>query len=246
MDARDPFPWKREVISLGASVKKDELKAYNGKDGRPAYVVYKGRIYDVTRSGHWEDGFHMGRHRAGEDLSDFLSMAPHETEVFERVELVGNIEEGPGERAVDRKEALRRFYRKFHPHPIFIHFPIALFAFSALMQFIFLLTENSSFENAACYAIIIASLGIVPAMASGMFSWWINYDLTLTAIFKNKLTFSIILLSSAAFLVAARLYMPDIASRSNLLSYVYNALIFLNVPVTLFIAYNGGKITWPS
>ncbi len=227
-------------------MKKDETRAYNGKDGRPAYVVYNGKIYDVTKSSQWKGGVHMGRHKAGEDLTDFLSMAPHKTEVFERVELIGPVEEAPGDKSVKRKEALRDLYRKFHPHPIFIHFPIALFFFGALMQFIFLISKNGTFEYAASYAIIIATLGIVPAMASGLFSWWINYDMTLTTIFKNKLTFSIILLINAAFLVVARLSYPGIALGSDLFSYLYNILIFINVPVTLFIAYNGGKITWPS
>ena len=83
-------------------------------------------------------------------------------------------------------------------------------------------------------------------MAAGIFSWWINYDRTFTTIFKNKLTGSIILIMSVLFLVPLRFIVPDIALRSDTMSYIYNALIFINVPVTLFIAYNGGKITWPS
>ena len=31
-------------------MKLEELKQYDGKEGRPAYIVYKGDIYDVTGS----------------------------------------------------------------------------------------------------------------------------------------------------------------------------------------------------
>lgn len=225
---------------------KDELKANDGKGGKPAYIVYNGKIYDVTKSSRWKEGVHMGRHKAGEDLTDFLSMAPHDLEVFERVDQIGLIEEDPGGESIERKEALRDLYRKFHPHPVFIHFPIGLFIFGAIMQFIFLFSKNDSFENSAFYSIFFAGLSIFPAIVSGIFSWWVNYDFTLTTIFRNKLIFSMILLLSAIFLVVTRILIPDISYRADSLSYVYNALVFMNIPVTLIIGYNGGKITWPS
>ena len=42
----------------------DELRHFDGKNGRPAYVGYKGKVYDVTGSDQWIDGDHMG-HMAG-------------------------------------------------------------------------------------------------------------------------------------------------------------------------------------
>ncbi|MGE4547308.1 MAG: cytochrome b5 domain-containing protein, partial [Desulfurella sp.] len=30
---------------------KDELKKYNGENGMPSYVAYKGKVYDVSDSG---------------------------------------------------------------------------------------------------------------------------------------------------------------------------------------------------
>jgi predicted heme/steroid binding protein len=34
----------------------EELKQYDGRDGRPAYIAYKGKVYDVTDSFLWIDG----------------------------------------------------------------------------------------------------------------------------------------------------------------------------------------------
>ncbi len=53
------------------------LSLFDGKDGRPAYIAYKGIIYDITRSKLWKNGSHMMKHAAGNDLTDILKTAPH-------------------------------------------------------------------------------------------------------------------------------------------------------------------------
>ena len=70
-----------------------ELEEFNGKNGKPAYVVYKGKVYDISQSDFWSDGDHMGMHNAGKDNTEELETAPHDEEVFERktVKLVGEL-----------------------------------------------------------------------------------------------------------------------------------------------------------
>jgi predicted heme/steroid binding protein len=67
----------------------EELKQYDGKGGLPAYIAYKGKVYDVTDSYLWIEGDHQGQHEAGKDLTEQMSMAPHGEERLERVKLVG-------------------------------------------------------------------------------------------------------------------------------------------------------------
>ncbi len=55
----------------------DGLCQFDGKGDRPAYIAYKGIIYDVTRSKLWKNGSHVMKHAAGNDLTDFLKNAPH-------------------------------------------------------------------------------------------------------------------------------------------------------------------------
>jgi predicted heme/steroid binding protein/uncharacterized membrane protein len=55
----------------------DALCQFDGKDGRPAYIAYKGLIYDMTKSRLWKNGSHMTKHAAGNDLTDILKTAPH-------------------------------------------------------------------------------------------------------------------------------------------------------------------------
>jgi predicted heme/steroid binding protein len=72
-------------------VTKQELEDNNGKNGKPAYFAYNGKVYDVSQSGLWTDGDHLGMHQAGKDLTGELEMAPHREENFARVKLVGDL-----------------------------------------------------------------------------------------------------------------------------------------------------------
>jgi predicted heme/steroid binding protein len=67
----------------------EELKQYDGREGRPAYVAYKGKVYDVTDNFLWIDGDHQGEHTAGKDLTEAIAAAPHGEENLERVKLIG-------------------------------------------------------------------------------------------------------------------------------------------------------------
>jgi predicted heme/steroid binding protein len=69
----------------------EELKKYDGKEGRPAYIAYKGKVYDVTDNYLWTDGDHQGEHVAGKDLTEEMTSAPHGEENLERVKLIGTL-----------------------------------------------------------------------------------------------------------------------------------------------------------
>lgn len=55
----------------------------DGREGRPAWVVVRGRAYDVSESPAWKEGSHFRRHQAGNDLTDALAGAPHGAEKLE-------------------------------------------------------------------------------------------------------------------------------------------------------------------
>jgi predicted heme/steroid binding protein len=72
---------------------KEELARYNGKDGAPAYIACKGKVYDVSGSFLWQNGRHQVVHNAGEDLTGSLEQAPHGVEMLERLPVVGILRE---------------------------------------------------------------------------------------------------------------------------------------------------------
>jgi predicted heme/steroid binding protein len=67
----------------------EELAKFNGRNGNPAYIGFKGKVYDVSYSSFWLDGDHLGAHQAGKDLTAEMDIAPHGPENIDRVKLVG-------------------------------------------------------------------------------------------------------------------------------------------------------------
>ncbi len=69
----------------------EELSKYDGQNGNPAYIAYKGKVYDVTNSSFGLDGDHLGAHQAGKDLTAEMDVAPHGPENLDRVTLIGEL-----------------------------------------------------------------------------------------------------------------------------------------------------------
>jgi len=67
-----------------------QLALRNGQDREEIWVAYQGRIYDVTKSRLWKDGKHY-EHWAGQDLTEELADAPHDSKVFEKLQVVGKL-----------------------------------------------------------------------------------------------------------------------------------------------------------
>ncbi|MBN1193575.1 MAG: cytochrome B5 [Coriobacteriia bacterium] len=61
----------------------EDLKQFDGREGRPAYVAYDGGVYDVSDSGMWFDGDHEGLHAAGQDLTGAHDDAPHDVHIID-------------------------------------------------------------------------------------------------------------------------------------------------------------------
>ena len=70
---------------------KSQLALRNGQDRDEVWVAYQGKIYDVTKSRLWKTGKHY-EHRAGQDLTAELPDAPHTEKVFEKFEVIGDLE----------------------------------------------------------------------------------------------------------------------------------------------------------
>jgi len=69
----------------------EELAQFDGKEDRPAYLAYKGRIYDVSGSRLWKGGAHMRKHLAGFDLTDAIKQAPHGEDRIMGMPEIGNL-----------------------------------------------------------------------------------------------------------------------------------------------------------
>ena len=68
----------------------EELKNYDGKEGRKAYIAVDGVVYDVTNVAAWQGGTHHGNN-AGNDVSDRIVKAPHGKKKKKKLEVVGKL-----------------------------------------------------------------------------------------------------------------------------------------------------------
>jgi predicted heme/steroid binding protein len=76
-------------LSEPQKITSEELAQNDGKNGKPAYIAFQGKVYDVSESPMWLEGDHMGSHEAGKDLTSEMEIAPHREEVLQRLKPVG-------------------------------------------------------------------------------------------------------------------------------------------------------------
>ncbi len=221
-------------------VTEEELKRCDGQDGRPAYVAFRGKVYDVSQSQLWSGGMHRLRHQAGRDLTTDFGAAPHDETVFQRIPPVGTLI------AAKHKEMhpLLRSYLDLHAHPIAVHFPIALTLASAGFVVFYLLTGISSLVDAAYYTLLTAAIMSPIAVLAGMSSWWYNYQHKLTGIYKGKASLSITLfiLQVVTLILWAtnRHALPD----REALGWLYFALVIIMSGLVFGLGKLGGAIVF--
>jgi predicted heme/steroid binding protein/uncharacterized membrane protein len=225
---------------------KAELERADGQDGRPALVTVDGKVYDVSSSQLWKGGVHLNSHRAGEDLSLAFKAAPHGADVLESLELVGTVAQERREPAVARQHWAVEKFLGLHPHPISVHFPIALSIVAAAFMGVFLVVRYRPFELLTLYCVVVAALVTPVTIASGLMSWYYNYNAIWTRIFRIKITLSCILVALQIGALVMRLCLVDEPSLRSLEYWVHAVLVMAMAPTVVSVGYFGGKVTFPS
>jgi predicted heme/steroid binding protein/uncharacterized membrane protein len=225
-----------------------ELEKFDGNNGRPVFVAQKGRVYDVSNSKLWKNGLHMKRHHAGQDLTADIQGAPHEPDVLDRYPQVGTLKKEVVELEIPRPLAwllgkapmLRR-----HPHPMTVHFPI-VFAFSTtVFNILYLITGIKSLELTALHCLGAGILFTAVAIATGLYTWWINYMSKPLKAVKVKMPLSLILLVTQIIAFVWRLNVPDVMDSIRGVNIIYILLVLSLFPIVVVIGWFGAFLTFP-
>ncbi|MDT8338298.1 MAG: 2-oxoacid:acceptor oxidoreductase subunit alpha [Sulfurimonas sp.] len=228
----------------------DELKQYNGKDGAKAYIAYKNVVYDVTDSPLWSGGEHEGMHFAGVDLTAQLANAPHGSDVFKELPVVAKLEdaaktqEDQSSSHQSLKSKLSAWYKKYHPHPAIVHFPIALHLFAAGMDGLFLMAPNEAYVLGVFYTFFVATVMGFVAMIPGILSWWVNYNFSMRRAFVIKLIVSTITLLLGVVAIGIYYENPQAVYEYSFEGVLYHAIVLVTGLNVIILGYYGGKITW--
>ena len=225
----------------------DELKLYDGRNNAKAYVAYKNVVYDVTGSSFWQGGEHEGIHNAGQDLTSALAGAPHGEEVFKRFPVVGTLEgvqPHKEEKPTTIRKSLGIWYKRFHPHPMLVHFPIALHLFAAGLDLLFLTVPKEAYAIGVFYSFFVATVMGFFAMIPGLLSWWINYNLSTHRAFIIKIVVATLTLLLGVVNIGLYLENPNIVYEYSFNGIIYHAIILFTGLTVIVLGYYGGKITW--
>lgn len=227
----------------------EALKDFDGKDGKPVYVVHEGKVYDVTESKLWRNGVHMRRHNAGNDLTTDFKAAPHGREVLERYPQVGIVRRV---QAIERKMPvnLSRLLNRFpflnrHPHPMTVHFPIVFMMATTVFNLLYLATGVKSLEVTALHCLAAGILFTPVVMLTGLFTWWLNYMAKPIKPVVVKLWMSLTMWITAMIIFSWRVTVPDILESFRASSAIYLAFVLLLVPTVSVIGWFGAKMTFP-
>jgi predicted heme/steroid binding protein/uncharacterized membrane protein len=228
-----------------------ELENYDGNNGKPVYVAYKGKVYDISDSKLWRNGLHMKRHHAGQDMTADIQGAPHEPDVLERFPQVGTLKKESAEVAeieiprplawlLERVPMLRR-----HPHPMTVHFPI-VFAFSTtIFNILYLITGIKSLETTALHSLGAGILFTVVAIFTGLYTWWLNYMAKPMTAAKVKIPLSLTLLVIQIIVFIWRMNVPQIMDSIRGVNVIYLLLVVSLFPVVVVIGWFGAHLTFP-
>jgi predicted heme/steroid binding protein/uncharacterized membrane protein len=226
-----------------------DLSQFNGQNGKQVYVAYHGKVFNLSKSPLWQAGLHLGIHRAGLDLTKELQAAPHGPEKLAQFPVEGLLKtEKVPERAMPKvlHRVLQRFpFLKRHPHPMLVHFPIVFMLSTFVFTVLFLLTGKSPFEHTAFHCLVGGIFFIPPAMATGFFSWWLNFQAKPLKLITLKIWLSVILSVFGSAALIMRLMQPDILTSPRGISLIYLAIVLCFPSLVIAIGWYGAKLTFP-
>jgi predicted heme/steroid binding protein/uncharacterized membrane protein len=228
-----------------------DLQDHNGKNGSSALVSVQGKVYDVSSSSKWEDGTHMRRHQAGGDLTVDIKSAPHDLDVLDRVPMVGEFQPEQKDFKTVKRAKVEAFLQEHpffrrHPHPAIVHFPLALLMVSTLFEILAITTESSETEWAAYLVLIIGVAAIPPAIATGYFTWWTNYESAESSTIRQKKKLAWLGLLWGVFAITIRTFiLVNPLDFSDPLLLIYLSLVICLSAVVATIGFLGGKLTFP-
>ncbi len=218
--------------------KIQELKEYDGKEGKPGYTAFKGKVYDISNSQLWKNGIHADTHLAGIDLTESMLSAPHGEEILIKFQILGELGK---EKSLGQKLLLK--LGESHLHPILVHFSIAYSIAVSLLSLLYIFTGKIPFEIASYYMLALGFLAAPPAGLSGLFSWKATYEGKMTRTFVRKIIFTVVLIVVITVCFIWRTLNPDVLVTTSI-NYIYLTLVLSLVPIVTILGYDGGKIVY--
>ena len=144
------------------------------------------------------------------------------------------------ERLLNRFPWLRR-----HPHPMLSHFPIVFMLSATFFSVLFVITGDKSFDDTAFYCLGAGLVTMPLAVATGLFTHWLNFSGSLlrTVNIEKALSYSVLTVSTAAFVW--RWLNPNVLTNLTGINFIYFLMVLSLTPLVTANGYFGGMATFP-
>jgi uncharacterized membrane protein len=96
-------------------------------------------------------------------------------------------------------------------HPIFVHFPQALFPVAFASFVLYLVTGNDLFERGTFLMMVFALAATPVTMITGYIDWKVRYKGYMTPVFKIKIVTGFVLIGFSLSAVLLRALVPEVA-----------------------------------
>jgi uncharacterized membrane protein len=141
---------------------------------------------------------------------------------------------------------IRRFpMLRRHPHPMTVHFPIVFMFFTPIFNLLYLITGEKSFETSALHCLACGIFFLCVAIATGLYTWWLNYMAKMLRPVKIKIPLSLVMLVTATVVFLWRMANPDVLETLRGSSLVYLLLVLSLAVMVTVIGWNGAAMTFP-
>jgi uncharacterized membrane protein len=133
----------------------------------------------------------------------------------------------------------------FYFHPIFVHFPQALFPVAFAAFLLYVATGVRDFE-VGTFLMAAAGAAAAPVTTlTGLLDWKIRYQGYMTSVFRIKIAGAIVLMALSIPAVLLRVLSPDVAALPLAgWGWVYAGLLAVCVATCVVLGHYGGKLVF--
>jgi uncharacterized membrane protein len=127
-----------------------------------------------------------------------------------------------------------------------VHFPIAFMCAATVFLLLYLITGIQSFDNTVFHCLGAGVLFSLVAIATGWYTWWLNYMARPVRPVQIKKKLSVLLAVAAAIAFLLRAARPDILVEIDAAGIIYAILVLSLFPLVTVIGWFGAALTFPT
>jgi len=133
----------------------------------------------------------------------------------------------------------------FYAHPMFVHFPQALFPVSFASFLLYLATGFPEFEAGAFVAAGFGAVASLATTLTGFIDWKVRYKGYMTSVFRIKIVGAFLLIALSVPAVLLRLHAPETAALPlSGTGWLYAALLGACAATCVVLGHYGGKLVF--